>query len=538
MGSGIQARDAMTELEKRVPLWLIAFDPTEQIGPDPLYDGCPRLSATTPHMPDSLPLLDLAIIALYLLGTTVFGVWFVRRSGTLEGFVLGGRALPGWAVGLSILGTYLSSISFLANPGKSYASDWRPFVFSLTLPLACWAAVRWFVPLYRQRIQTTAYEHLEQRFGYWARAYAGISLILLQVGRVAVVLYLVALAMSELLGWEVRVVILGLGLLTLLYTAVGGFAAVVWTDVVQAVVLLTGALLCVGLLLVQIPGGGETIARVASEHHKLGLGGFDPDLLQQGFWVIFLFGLVENLRNFGIDQNYVQRFLSARSDRDALRSLWLGGLLYIPVSALFFLIGTLLFVYYQTLPDPALPAKPDQVFPYFIVHQIPSGLTGILIAAILAAGMSTLDSSLNSSATVWVLDFYRRHLRPGADERRLLGVTRLATVAVGLVGTIASLAMVHARTALDVWWQISAVFGGGMLGLFLLGLLVPRADGRAALAATTLGIAVTAWASMDDASAAWPAFPLNTMLVGLAGTLTILFGGWLLSLGGRRPARC
>jgi len=484
---------------------------------------------------NQLPTLDLLIIALYLLGTTIFGTWFIRRSGTLEGYTLGGRSLPGWAVGLSILGTYLSSISFLANPGKAYASDWRPFVFSLTLPLACWVAARWFIPLYRHRIQTTAYEHLEHRFGYWARAYAGISLILLQIGRVAVVLYLVALAMAQLLGWPVHWVIIGLGLLTLIYTAAGGFAAVIWTDVVQSIVLLAGAMLCVILLFAAIPGGVHTILQVSGEHAKFSLGGFSPDLLQQGFWVILLFGLVENLRNFGIDQNYVQRFLSARSDRDAIRSLWLGGLLYIPVSALFFLIGTLLFVHYQVNPVTDLPSKPDQVFPFFIVEQVPSGLVGILIAAILAAGMSTLDSSLNSSATVWTIDFYRRRLHPHATDKALLRTTRISTAVVGVLGTAAALLMIQARTALDVWWEMSAIFGGGMLGLFLLGLLVPRANAGHALIATALGVLLIAWGTLGKTLpmvSPW-GFPLHSMLIGLCGTLLILAGGWVLSLSGK-----
>jgi SSS family solute:Na+ symporter len=482
--------------------------------------------------PTSLPGLDLAIIALYLAGTTIFGARFVRHGNTLEGYVLGLRALPGWAIGLSILATYLSSISFLANPGKAYATDWRPFVFSLTLPLACWIAARWFLPLYRGHIQTTAYEHLERRFGYWSRAYTGSSLILLQIGRVAVVLYLVALALAELLGWPVPGLILGLGGLTLLYTTVGGFAAVVWTDVVQALVLLLGALFCVLLLLWQIPGGLATVVQVAGVHHKLALGGFQTDLTQQGFWVIFLFGLMENLRNFGTDQNYVQRFLAARSTREARRSLWLGGLIYVPVSALFFLIGTLLFVYYQTVPTPELPTKPDQIFPFFIVSRLPSGLVGILISAILAAGMSTLDSSLNSSATVWAIDFYQRRLHPTAPDAQILRATRHATLVVGILGTLASLAMIQAHTILDLWWQISAVFGGGMLGLFLLGLLVPRATGRTAVIATALGILITAWGTLASGSAApggWPIFPLHAMLVGLAATLTILVTGWLLS---------
>lgn len=483
--------------------------------------------------------LDLAIILVYLLGTTVLGIWFMGRNKTLDAYTLGSRSLPWGALGLSILATYLSSISFLANPGKTYASDWRPFVFSLSLLPACWIAARWFIPLYRSRVQTTAYDHLERRFGYWARAYAGGSLLLLQIGRIAVVLYLLALVMGELLGWEVHLVILGLGLLTLLYTALGGFVAVVWTDVAQSLVLLVGALSCVGLLLAAIPGGLGTVLEVSLSQDKLGLGGFELDFLHQGFWVILLFGLVENLRNFGIDQNYVQRFLCAPTEQAARRSLWLGGLIYIPVSALFFLIGTLLFVHYQIAPAPNLPEKPDQVFPFYIVTQVPAGLVGIIISAILAAGMSTLSSSLNSAATVWTLDFYQRGWRPDADDAQLLRTTRRATVGIGLLGTTASLAMLEVRTVLDIWWEISAVFGGGMLGLFLLGLLVPRARSRHALLATALGLLVVAWGTSSkylSGDGPLPAFPVHSLLIGLAGTLTLLVSGWLLSRGATAKA--
>jgi solute:Na+ symporter, SSS family len=479
----------------------------------------------------SLPSLDLIIIAVYLLGTALFGAWFITHNKTMEAYVLGSRRLPGWAIGISILGTYLSSISFLANPGKSYASDWNPFVFSLSLPIACLIAGYFFIPFYRKRVQTTAYQHLEERFGYWARAYAGISLILLQIGRIAVVLYLVALAVSQLLGWDLETVILALGALTIAYTAAGGFEAVIWTDVVQSIVLLGGALLCLVLLLLDMPGGMEQALVSASEQGKLALGSWEWDLAIQGFWVVLLFGIVENLKNFGVDQNYVQRFLSARSDRDALRSLWIGGLTYIPVSALFFLIGSLLFVYYQAMPTPELPTKPDQVFPFFIVTQLPTGVVGIVIAAVLAAGMSTLDSSLNTSATVWSIDFYRRH-KGEVEDHRLLEITRWTTVIIGIVGTVAALLMIEVKTALDVWWQISAVFGGGMLGLFLLGLMVPKANANAAIIATVLGILVVAWNNFLPKLGiipVWAQLPLHPLLAGLAGTLTILVSGWIIS---------
>jgi SSS family solute:Na+ symporter len=484
-------------------------------------------------MPDapSIPILELLILVGYLAGTALFGAWFVGRTRTMEAFTLGNRALPGWAVGISILGTYLSSISFLANPGKSYASDWSPFVFSLTLPIACLIAARFFIPFYRNRVQTTAYEHLEQRFGYWARAYAGCSLILLQIGRIAVVLYLVALAVNQLLGWDLVATILLLGVVTIAYTAAGGFEAVIWTDVVQSVVLLGGALLCLLLLLMDVPGGVEQALAVAADQGKFQLGSLDWDFAIQGFWVILLFGIVENLKNFGVDQNYVQRFLAAGSERQALRSLWIGGLTYIPVSALFFLIGTLLFVYYQAAPPADLPAKADQVFPYFIVSVLPSGITGIVIAAVLAAGMSTLDSSLNTSATVWAVDFYKKKVNPQADDKKQLAITRWTTIIIGVIGTTAALAMIQAKTVLDIWWQISAVFGGGMLGLFLLGLLVSRANARSALIATLLGIAVVAWGGLlPKLDETWGGFPFHPLLLGLAGTLTILISGWLLSV--------
>jgi SSS family solute:Na+ symporter len=275
----------------------------------------------------------------------------------------------------------------------------------------------------------------------------------------------------------------------------------------------------------------EQALAAASDQGKFELGSFDLDFAIKGFWVILLFGVVENLKNFGVDQNYVQRFLAAGSEREALRSLWIGGLTYIPVSALFFLIGTLLFVYYQAQPPVDLPAKADQVFPYFIVSVLPSGVTGIVIAAVLAAGMSTLDSSLNTSATVWAVDFYKKKINRRADDKKLLAVTRWTTIIIGVIGTAAALAMIQAKTVLDVWWQISAVFGGGMLGLFLLGLLVSRADARSAQIATLLGIAVVAWGGLlPKLKETWGGFPFDALLLGLAGTLTILFSGWLLAV--------
>jgi SSS family solute:Na+ symporter len=481
-------------------------------------------------MTPDISTLDYLIIIFYLVATTVFGAWFVKRSGDMQGFALAGRLIPGWAIGLSLMATYLSSISFLANPGKSYASDWRPFVFSLTLPIAIWVASRWFIPLYRNKVRMTAYEYLELRFSLWARVYMGTAYILLQIGRFAVVLYLTALAMAALLNIDIKILILVLGALTVIYTLLGGFAAVIWTDVVQAVVLLFGGLVCLYILLTGMPGGWTQFETLSASQHKFALGPMDFDLAIDGFWVILIFGIVENLKNFSVDQNYVQRFLSASSDMEARKALWLGGLLYVPISALFFLIGTALFVYYMNAQPADFPAKADQVFPYFIVHSLPSGLVGIVIAGVLAAGMSTLDSSLNSSATVFTVDFYKRVMNPDADDHAQLKMIRLATAVIGVLATLASLIMISAKTALDTWWQMSAIFGGGMLGLFLSAVLIPRLKSTQALFATLSGLIFVAWATASKLwfSDAGFGFALHTMMIGVIGTLLIIAMSWVL----------
>jgi SSS family solute:Na+ symporter len=281
-----------------------------------------------------------------------------------------------------------------------------------------------------------------------------------------------------------------------------------------------------------IPGGWEQLLQTAVSHDKFSLGPMNLNMMIQGFWVIFIFGIVENIKNFSVDQNYIQRFLSASSEHEAVKSLWLGGLLYIPVSALFFLIGTALFVYYLHVPAFDLPSKPDQIFPFFIVNKLPTGMVGVVIAAVMAAGMSTLDSSLNSSSTVWTIDFYKRILRPAADDSKQLRTIRIATAVICVIGTLAALFMLEVKTVLDIWWKISAIFGGGMLGLFLLGIIFKRVTSQHALLAVILGVIFTAWAMASPLllplASAWR-FPLHPMLTGLAGTLVIVVSGVLIS---------
>lgn len=492
--------------------------------------------------------LDLLVLAAYFVATLAVGFLIGRRHRSLDDHTAGGRRLPGWLTGLSILGTYVSSISFLALPGKAFASNWNAFVFSLGIPLAAWAAVAWFVPFYRRHGHVSAYEHMEQRFGPWARIYASLCYLLTQLARMGTVMYLMALPLAVLLGWDIRLIIVVTGISVTLYTFVGGLVAVIWTDAIQTVVLIAGAVACAALMIVLVPGGWDGIKEMATAHDKWSLGSFGPELTAPTFWVVLVYGVVINLQNFGIDQNYVQRYLAAKSDREARKSVWLGGLLYVPLSAGFFFLGTALFAYYAAHPE-ALPeayrdaAKSDYVFPWFIVTVLPSGLTGLLIAAIFAAAMSTVSTSLNSSATIILNDIWPRLAGAPAGEEGGMKRLRLATVGWGAAGTLMALALTRVQSALDAWWLLAGVFGGGMLGLFLLGRLVPRAGSRAGLTGVAAGILVILWMTLSPklawVSAAWRS-PFHGFLVIVFGTVTILVIGaltaWLAPARPPQPA--
>jgi solute:Na+ symporter, SSS family len=481
-------------------------------------------------MPDhQLSYIDVAVLVAYLAAVVGFGAWFARRQGDADDYMSAHSSLPGWAVGLSMFGSYVSSISFLANPGKSFAGNWNAFVFSLATPIAAVAAVRWFVPFFRRSGEVSAYEHLEHRFGPWARTYAVVCFLLVQMTRMGTVVYLLGLAVAPLTGWPVWTIVVATGGLMTAYTMAGGIKAVVWLGVLQSAVLVAGTATCLFAVVAKTPGGLGEIVELGDVYDKFSLGSFGPSLAAPTFWVILAYGLTINLGNFAVDQSYVQRYITARSDRDAARSVWITAVLYVPTSAIFFFIGTALFAFYRERPEVAAGLKPDQVFPHFIATELPTGIAGLVVAAIFAASM---DSNLNSMATLTLCDVYKRYWRPAAGERESLRVLQLSTLAWGLAGTGVALAMTRVGQALDAWWILSGIFSGGVLGLFLLGLLT-RAGNEAAAIATAIGVIVIGWltlptlpdVTMPEALRA----PLDANLTVVVGTLTIFLVGMIAS---------
>ena len=486
-----------------------------------------------------LSAVDVIVLVVYVLGVVGLGVWFARKGQTTERFMVAGRSLPGWVVGASIIGTYVSSLSFLGNPGTSFGGNWNMFVFALALPPAAWLATRFFVPYYRSTGHVSAYSHLETRFGPWARTYAVVCYLLMQLGRMGSIMYLMALPLERLLGVDVWAIILVMGVLVTAYTLLGGMEAVIWTDLVQTVMLVGGALVCVLILLFGMPEGPGQVFKIAWQNEKFGLGGVGPSLWESTFWIVLLYGLFENLKNFGIDQSYIQRYAAAKSEREAKKSVWIGALAYIPISAALFFVGTALFAYYSARPDllPAgLSGQSDKVFPHFIVTSLPLGLRGLLIAAIFAAGMSTVDSGLNCAATLTMCDLYKRYFRRDAGEKECMRVLRVSTIAWGVLAIGVALAMIGVESALKTWWKISGAFGGGMLGLFLLGFLSRRVKNAAAVAGVCAGVLLIMWMSLTPVLAKRWEFlapiksPFHGFLSIVFGTTAIVLVGFLVTL--------
>jgi len=483
--------------------------------------------------------VDLAVLVGYLAVTVGFGAWFALRKRNTDDFMAGGRDLPGWAVGLSMFGAYVSSLSFLGNPGKSFGGNWNAFCLALTTPIAAAIAVRWFVPFYRRTGEVSAYEHLERRFGPWARTYAVACFLLLQVGRIGGITYPLAVAVAEFTGWgsaAVPAIIILIGAVMIVYSVFGGIEAVVWIGVFQSLVLILGPVFCLVVLLRLLPGGAEEVVRTGATAGKFSLGGLGPVLTEPTLWVTLAYGLAINLTNFGVDQGYIQRYVTTPTEREAKSSVWITTGLFVPVSAFFFFLGTALFALSLARPEVFsgvdLARRPDEAFPRFIATQLPIGLGGLVVASIFAA---SLDSNLTSMATLTLCDVYKRYFRTQAGERESMWVLRGSTVAWGVAGTAAALALIKVKNVLDAWWEIAGVCSGGMLGLFLLGLLSRRAGSRAAAIGVLAGIPVIAWMTLST-KPWWPESlaayrsPFHTHLVIVFGTATILGVGLLASL--------
>lgn len=471
-------------------------------------------------------LFDQLALYAYLAALAGLCVWLYfrhRNENTTEDFFLGGRDLPGWAAGMSLMATAVSSIGFMAIPAKTFAADWTYFAGTLTWFVVVPIVVVAFIPFFRRVNVATAYELLETRFDVRIRSFAAVGFSLMEGGRMAIVLLLPATALATVtpLSVEQTVVIMGVG--AMLYAVMAGMRGVVWTDVVQGLVMLAGAMLCVVVAVLRIGGGfGELLSAAASD----GKFAFSLDWspAAAGVWVVMLGNVFIRLAGFTSSQSSVQRLLSTPNDRQAAKALWTDVWVSIPWALIVFFLGTALYVFYKRFPAALPPGTRDiEILPIFMSQQLPPGFSGIVIAAIFAAGMSSLDTSMHSLATTWSRDFYGRFVH-GTSDRSQLIFSKIMIVFFGILATGSALIIHHAgiRGMWDFFISLFGLFGGVLCGIFMLARFSRRANATGTLLGGTISFVLMILI--------WRYNLVHGLLYTALGTLLCASTGWLFSL--------
>jgi len=451
-------------------------------------------------MNGALHWLDYLVIILSLLVSLYIGIYFAKRQKNTKNYYAASGNIPAWAIGMSILATLISSITFLAYPGEGYSSNWIRLVQGLMVPVVLLFLVWFIVPLYRKVIGISAYEYFEKRFGFFARIYGSLGFALMHFSKMGTVFFLLSLAIAKMIGVSTLSVIFIVGIAVIIVTVLGGIEAVIWLDVIQGFMLIGGGILALLVLLFTPEGGPAAVWTTAMEAGRIGFGPYDWDFIHLTFWVMAINGIFYAIQKYGTDQTIVQRYLTAKSDKDAIRASLIGVLLSVPVWALFMFIGTALFAYYQLMPV-SIPegTRPDAVFPLFIMHELPIGVTGLILAALIAAAISSLDSDLNCLSAVGVEDYYKR-FRPKSTDAQQLKVGRWLVVLSGFGAILVATFYVYAgnKGVLSIIFTLYAIFSGGIAGLFLLGLFSRRANKQGLYFGIAACVLFTGWAVLTS----------------------------------------
>ena len=482
---------------------------------------------------------DIFVLCAYFACIAAAGIWFARRNTSTEHYFLGSRNFPAWAIGLSMVGTSISSVSYLAYPGDAFKTAYLRLLPAFMLPIAILIASYFFLPFFRRGKVTSAFEYLEGRFGPYTRVYAAVAFVIMQLLRLSTVLYLVSVLVFELIlgiaGAEYLASVFGenyqaivqylsvvlAGIFVSFYTVLGGIEAVVWTDVAQTIVLIGGGILCLGVIVWQLPGGFGQIISQASEAGKFSFSdlNLETGLVEDPEWaftfyrrtalMMLVIGLANWLMEYSSNQNIVQRYCASRSAKDARRAMWICCWTSIPLWTFFMFLGTALWVYFQQFPTETSEMmlrgdlSAEQVLPHFILIGLPVGLGGLLVAAVLAAAMSTLDSSLNAISTVSVTDIYKRHLYPGRADTHYLMAARIIAIVSSVFMVLGAFGFVYAqqagamKTMQDTSVILAALTSGGLLGLYMFGFFTKLGDDRALITAILVTILFNIYRTAD-----------------------------------------
>lgn len=495
----------------------------------------------------TLSVLDYGIIIAVLLITLYFGLKYAKNQKTTEAYFSAKGRVPSWAIGMSLLATLISSVTFLGYPAEGYSHNWILLVQGLMVPIVLLGTVWFIVPLYRKVIGLSTYEYFEKRFGSFARYYSSIAFVLRQFSGMGTVLYLLAVALSSMTHINTYWVIIVVGLIIVTVNLLGGIEAVIWLDVFQGFMLFASGILCLLVIIFSVNGGLPEVWRVATENGRTGFGPYDVDFTRLTFVVMAINGAFYAIQKYGTDQTVIQRYLTAKSDKSAIKASLLGILLTVPVWSLFMFIGTALFVYYT---QNSLPGEvgPNSVFPYFIMSELPMGVVGFILAAMISAAICSLSADLNSLAAVGIEDYYKK-IRPNSVDNEYLIASRWMVAVSGLLSVVIGFVYVHlgSESILGIIFTLYAIFSGGIVGIFLLGVFSARANRQGLNIAIIVCILFTAYAFLTSTEIDFGGktflildfgrfnFTHNKLMLGVYSHLIVIGVGYVASLFFPKP---
>jgi SSS family solute:Na+ symporter len=467
--------------------------------------------------------INYLTLFVYLFLMLFIGWYFSRGNKTTNDYFLGGGRIPWWATGLSIYATMLSAITYLSQPALAFAFDWQAYLGYFTILIIAPIVITYYLPFFRKLNVITAYEYLEKRFNVSVRIFGSSSFVLFQLVRMGIVVYLPALALATVIGIDIYMAIVLMGILAILYTYLGGIEAVIWTDVIQVVVLILGLIVSLVYIAIDI-GDLGFIYDTALTNGKLKLVDLRFSFTEVVTWSLFLGSFALNLAPYTTDQAIVQRYMTTSSEEAARKSIWLNGLISIPAGILIFMTGTFLYVYFKVHPEfLSVGMQNDSVFPRFIANQLPPGVAGLVIAGIYSASMSSLDSSMHSVSTVVTVDFYKRFSKTYTEVKGL-STAKWTTVVVGIIGTAIAclMAAFPVKSIFFFFQEVIGLFGSALAGIFILGIFIKKANWKGTLTGAVLSVLVLIFLKYGT-DINFFIYPLITMPV-------CVVGGYLFSL--------
>jgi SSS family solute:Na+ symporter len=427
--------------------------------------------------------IDYSTLVLYLLVLAMISYYFSRQKQASDDYLLGSKNIPYWAAGISIMATQVSAIGFMSIPAKAYAVNWAYFAGVFTWFIAVPIVTRAYIPFIRKLNVASAYHYLEERFNSSARMFAAAVFVFYQLARMGLVLYLPALALAAVTPLDTITCILIMGLLSTAYTVMGGIEAVIWIEVVQAILLFGGAVICIILAISGLHGGISDFFTQGIADQKFSLGQADWDFTSSSLVVILIGNIFIRLGNLTSDQAVVQRYMTTSSLKQARRSVWMDVIVSIPWAIVIYGLGTALYIYYKQHPAELNPSiTTDGILPMFIAQNAPYGLSGLIIAGIFAASMSTLEGHIHSVATIFTTDFYGK-FKKDLTQKETASVAKITTIVIGAFATGLSIILIFidVNSILDVFQEITGLFIGASTALFLLGIFTRRANATGAL---------------------------------------------------------